>query len=158
MDLTTFSSWSAERAGFDDGNRGRKRPGPTALVTFVTSIVRVCAACLQPVGQLWCSRPWGDCMRTSDSTLARSVEARVLASHARQIAAEIRSVAARHSQIAGELGELARNPRRIVGEGHSGLVAERLRREFEETGARSQQLIALGDEIEARRRELLDEN
>ena len=48
-------------------------------------------------------------METSDSALARTSEARVLASYARQIAAEIRFVAARHSQIAGELFELARH-------------------------------------------------
>ncbi len=96
-------------------------------------------------------------METSDSALARTTEARVLASHARQIATEIRSVAARHSQIAGELSELARQPRDVDDDYRCRLVAERLQREFDETGARSHQLIATGDEIEARRRELLDE-
>jgi hypothetical protein len=96
-------------------------------------------------------------METSDSALARTTEARVLASHARQIAAEIRSVAARHSQIAGELGELARHPRHVDDDDQSRLSTERLQREFDETDARSQHLIATGDQIEARRRELLDE-
>jgi hypothetical protein len=95
-------------------------------------------------------------METSDPALARTIEARVLASHARQIAAEIRSVAARHSQIAGELWELARHPRHVDADDHSRLVAERLQREFDETDARSQHLIATGDEIEARRRALLE--
>jgi hypothetical protein len=95
-------------------------------------------------------------METSDPAVARLIEARVLASHARQIATEIRSVAARHSQIASELWELARHPRRQRNSHQSRLVAQRLRREFDSTGARTQQLIATGDEIEARRRELLD--
>jgi hypothetical protein len=95
-------------------------------------------------------------MKTSDPALARAIEARVLASHARQIAAEIRSVAARHSQIAGELWEYARHPRPTDDDHQSRLVAERLQREFDETDARSQQLIATSNEIEARRRELLD--
>jgi hypothetical protein len=94
-------------------------------------------------------------METSDPALARTIEARVLASHARQIAAEIRSVAARHSQIAGALWELARHSRHIDDDDQSRVVAERLQREFDETNARSQHLIATGDEIEARRRELL---
>jgi hypothetical protein len=88
-------------------------------------------------------------MRTSDPALARTIEARVLASQARQIATEIRSVAARHTQIAGELWVLAND-------GHqSHLIADRLQREFDETEARSQRLLAASDEIEARRRELL---
>jgi hypothetical protein len=95
-------------------------------------------------------------METSDLALARIIEARFLASYARQIAAEIRFVAARHSQIAGELGELARHPRRRNDSHQSRLIAARLRREFDETDARSRQLLAAGDEIEARRRELLD--
>src|SRR3954471_9264728 len=94
-------------------------------------------------------------METSDPALARTTEAQVLASHARQVATEIRSVAARHSQIAGELRELARHPRRVDDGHQSRLVLERLRRELDETDARSQQLIATGGEIEARRRELL---
>jgi len=94
-------------------------------------------------------------METSDPALARTIEARVLASHARQIAAEIRSVAARHSQIVGELSALARHLHGIDGSHESRLVVERLQRELDETDARSQQLIATGDEIEARRREFL---
>jgi hypothetical protein len=94
-------------------------------------------------------------METSDPALARTTEAQVLASHARQVATEIRSVAARHSQIAGELSELARHPHRIDGDHQSRLVVERLQRELDETDARSQQLIVTGDEIEARRREFL---
>ncbi len=92
---------------------------------------------------------------TSDSALARTMKARFLASHARQIAAEIRFVTARHSQIAGELWELARHPGHVDTDDESRRVGERLQREFDETGARSQQLIATGDEIELRRRELL---
>src|SRR3954453_16452947 len=95
-------------------------------------------------------------METSEPALARTIEARVLASHAPQIAAEIRSTAARHSQIAGELWELARHPGRMDDNHQSRLVAERLQREFCETDARSHRLIVTGDEIEARRRELLD--
>ena len=94
-------------------------------------------------------------METSDPALARTIEARVLASHARQIAAEIRSVAARHSQIAGELWELTRHPRHVDDDDQSRVVTERLQRELNETDARSQHLIATGDEIEARRCELL---
>ncbi len=94
-------------------------------------------------------------METSDPVLERTIEAQVLASHARQIAAEIRSVGARHSQIAGELREFARHPRRMD-DHQSRLVAERLQREFDETVARRHQLIATGDAIEAQRRELLD--
>src|SRR5262245_7346091 len=97
-------------------------------------------------------------METTDTGLARTDEARVLASHARQIAAEIRSVAARHTQIADELWELARNTRHVDGDDAFRAVAEQLQREFEETDARSRHLIAMGAEIEARRRELLDEN
>ena len=55
----------------------------------------------------------------------------------------------------GELWELARHPHRIDDRHQSRLVVERLQRELHETDARSQQLIATGDEIEARRRELL---
>jgi hypothetical protein len=127
-----------------------------SFVTFVPSTGRVCSVRLQPVGRIVVTLvAWGDWMETSDSALARTIEARVLASHARQIAAEIRSVAARHSQVAGELSELARNPRQVDNDDQVRLVAGRLQREFEETDARSQQLIATGDEIEARRRELL---
>ena len=96
-------------------------------------------------------------METSDSALARTGEARVLASYARQVAAEIRFVAARHSQIAGELSELARHCINGDNDDRSRLVAEQLRRESDETDARSQRLIATGNEIEARRRELLDD-
>ncbi len=96
-------------------------------------------------------------METSASSITRTVEARILASQARQIAAEIRSVAARHTQIADELWELARNHRHVVSEDRVRLVAGQLQREFEETDARRRHLIAMGDEIEARRREFLDE-
>lgn len=95
-------------------------------------------------------------MEASDPAIARTIEAQVLASHARQIAAEIRSVVARHSQIAGELWKLAQHPRHVDPDDQSRLVAERLQREFDETDARSRHLIATGDEIEARRRALLD--
>ena len=53
----------------------------------------------------------GGCMETSDWGLARTIEAQVLASHARQIAAEIRFVEARHSQIAGGSARTAPLPR-----------------------------------------------
>ena len=96
-------------------------------------------------------------METVDAAVARTTEARVLASHARQIAAEIRSVAARHSQIESELSKLVQHARDSDDDHHSHLVAARLQREFDETGARSHQLIATSDEIEARRRELLDD-
>ena len=91
-------------------------------------------------------------METSDSVLARTSEAQVLASYARQIAAEIRFVAARHGQIAGELFELARHGHNADDDDRSRLVAERLQRESDETDARSRRLIATGNEIEARRR------
>jgi hypothetical protein len=97
----------------------------------------------------------GGWMEMSDRALARTNEAQVLASHARQVATEIRTAAARHSQIARELWELARHPHRIDDRHQSRLVVERLQRELHETDARSQQLIATGDEIEARRREFL---
>ena len=93
-------------------------------------------------------------METSDWGLARTIEAQVLASHARQIAAEIRFAAVRHSQIAGELFALARHR---PNDDQSRLVAERLQRESDETDARSRRLIAMGNEIEARRRQLLDD-
>jgi len=94
-------------------------------------------------------------METSDPALARTTEAQVLASHAAQLAAEIRSFAARHSQIAAELWDLARHPHRIDDAHQSRLVVERLQRQLDETDARSQQLTAMSDKIEARRRELV---
>ena len=88
-------------------------------------------------------------MEMSDPALARTIEAQVLASQARQIAAEIRSVEARHSQIASELSELERRSRHVDTGDRSRLIAERLQLEFDETDARSHRLIATADEIEA---------